>query len=265
MPKEAIRFALRQSISTLRANGHTGVAVPRASRPCMWKPRKGTKWIPFDTMYQVLEFSLDNAYVQLPTGIYKQMQGIPMGDPESPGMTIGTCGWMESEWLQSICATTTKFFQAGRYMDDILLPYVKAPTWSHEKFLSDFQTECYHKPLTLEEGTEGTFLETSFTINNGEFQYWLKNDNRLGFEPRVWRYQHYHSYGPFMRKRATLVATLRKVHNMASCAETLCTSAVQKLAEFQRLEYPPGLLKAVCHHMYVTTNSPAWREIRHLV
>ena len=52
---------------------------------------------------------------------------------------------------------------------------------------------------------------------------------------------------------------------MASCAETLCTSAGQKLAEFQRLEYPPGLLKAVCHHMYVTTNSPAWREIRHLV
>lgn len=44
--------------------------------------------------------------------------------------------------------------------------------------------------------------------------------------------EHYHSYGPFMRKRVTLVATLRKVHNMASCAETLCTSAVQKLAEF---------------------------------
>ena len=188
-----------------------------------------------------------------------------MGDPASPGMTIGTCGWMESEWIQSISASSHKYFKLERYMDDILLSYVKSPAWDYEKFTTDFQTECYHEPLLLEAGSGGTFLESSFQLTNGKFQYWLKNENRLGFEPRVWRYQHYNSYGPFMRKRATLMATLRKVHKMTNSRECLRSSAIQKLAEFHRLEYPLGLLRVACHHMYVTTGDDTWREVKHTV
>ena len=33
------------------------------------------------------------------------------------------------------------------------------------------------KPLTLEDGKAGTFLETSFRITNNKIEHWLKNDN----------------------------------------------------------------------------------------
>ena len=32
----------------------------------------------------------------------RQVKGIPMGDPNSPGMCIGSCAWMEIEWMQSL-------------------------------------------------------------------------------------------------------------------------------------------------------------------
>ena len=32
----------------------------------------------------------------------RQVKGIPMGDPHSPGMTLLTCAWMEMEWKESL-------------------------------------------------------------------------------------------------------------------------------------------------------------------
>ena len=72
-----------------------GVWVPIRSdkAPCSWKePRRGAKAqkIPFQVMLDVMEFSLDYAIVKMPDGkLMRQAKGIPMGDPLSPGMTIG--------------------------------------------------------------------------------------------------------------------------------------------------------------------------------
>ena len=69
--------------------------------------------IPFEVMLDVMEFSLDTAMVRMPNGnILRQVGGIPMGDPLSPGMTIGACAWMESEWLQTIAKEDRKYFMA---------------------------------------------------------------------------------------------------------------------------------------------------------
>jgi hypothetical protein len=37
--------------------------------------------------------------------LLRQVGGIPMGDPLSPGMTIGACGWMEKEWMANLSDT----------------------------------------------------------------------------------------------------------------------------------------------------------------
>jgi len=98
-----------------------------------------------------------------------------MGDPISPGMTIGTCAWMENEWMGSLSRADKEMFRAKRYMDDILMIYSKNPSWDHERFLKDFEkSECYQAPLELEEGKPGTFLETPFELQkNGTFRHWL--------------------------------------------------------------------------------------------
>ena len=67
-------------------------------------PRSGT-WLPWDIMLEVLEFAAGNAYVRMPDStILWQAEGIPMGDPLSPGMTIGTCAWMERECTAPLLA-----------------------------------------------------------------------------------------------------------------------------------------------------------------
>ena len=48
-----------------------------------------------------------------------------MGDALSPAMTIGTCGWMEREWMTSLHGNAKSKFAAKRYMDDILLFFLK--------------------------------------------------------------------------------------------------------------------------------------------
>ena len=80
-----------------------------------------------------------------------------MGDALSPGMTIGTCRWMEREWMASLDLRAKDNFMAPRYMDDILLLF-RTEGWDVERFLADFtRSECYMPPLKLEEATAGTF------------------------------------------------------------------------------------------------------------
>ena len=86
------------------------------------------KKIPFEVMLDVMEVSLDFALVRMPNGkILRQMEGIPMGDPLSPGMTIRTCAWMEQHWLQAIGAEDKHYFRAKRFMDDIAIVYAETP------------------------------------------------------------------------------------------------------------------------------------------
>ena len=44
-----------------------------------------------------------------------------MGDPVSPGLTIGTCAYMEDNFMRNIEEDTKQFFKAKRYLDDVLI------------------------------------------------------------------------------------------------------------------------------------------------
>ena len=124
------KMALKQIVEDLRKEKYNGVFVPRRGRqqPCQWKVKgAGSRstwkyvWLPFQSLLEVAEFSLDHAIVKLGATLYKQISGIPMGDPLSPGMTIGTCCWMENKWMQEVQDKDKQTFRAKRYMDDILI------------------------------------------------------------------------------------------------------------------------------------------------
>ena len=63
-------------------------------------------------------------------------------------------------------------------------------------------------------------------------------------------------------KRATLLATLRKVHRMASDSKQLAISALGKLDEFAELRYPVGIRKFMCAIMARDTSDLTWRLVR---
>ena len=123
-----------------------------------------------------------------------------MGDPHSPGMTLGTCAWMEHEWLQSMNGDSQSNFKARRYMDDLLVFYARNDSWDEARFLQDIGGHCYLPPLKLEDGTAGTFLETSFEITGNTIRHWLKNENVTGEPPKIWRNSHFDSHGQFSQK-----------------------------------------------------------------
>ena len=185
-----------------------------------------------------------------------------MGDCLSPGMTIGTCAWMEDEWMKTIDAKSKRYFRAKRFMDDILLMYVRTPEFDSRRFVQDMQRSVvYQEPLKLEAGHDGTFLETRYAITENRMRYWLKNDNEDG-KVAVWRYHHWCSNAPFAQKRATVTACLRKVHRMSSSPAYLIKGAMDKAAEFRRLRYPPAVLYKACAVLGATTGEGAWIRVR---
>ena len=109
---------------------------------------------------------------------------------------------MERECLHA--ATKTNFV-AKRYMDDILL-LMQKEGWDRQRFYEDFKrSECYARPLNLEEATDGTFLETFFTVQHDHIDFRLKNVNE-GEVKKVWRYQAWDSYSPNEQKWRTLLS-----------------------------------------------------------
>ena len=154
MPKPSIRFALRHILEELETlHGYTGVMVPRrGTRPCVWmheKTKEDTRYaqLSFQVMLDIMNFSPDFAFIEMPNGhILRQTKGIPMGDPLSPGMTVGTCtcAWMEKEWMNTLTERDKQRFRANRFMDDILLIYRANETWNHRRFVKDFEkSHCY--------------------------------------------------------------------------------------------------------------------------
>ena len=180
-----------------------------------------------------------------------------MGDALSPGMTIGTCGWMEREWMKGIDDATKRHFMARRYMDDVLL-LMRKYGWDRLRFYDDFtRSECYMPPLKLEEAEDGTFLETSFDNTHGTMRYRLKNVN-AGGHTKVWRYHSFDSYTTTEQKRSTMLATLKKVDFMASDDIERFYSANDKLREFENLGYPAGMRRDACGMLLKERPSLAW-------
>jgi hypothetical protein len=269
MDKEAIKFGLRAMTARItKKHGHDTVCVPRRkTQPCCFSTRRKHDVLkfPFEMLHDVIEFVLENTLIQdLENQLMKQVKGIPMGDPHSPGMTIGTCAWMEHEWMQTLGDQAKQSFMAKRYMDDIIMLYVNKPNIDSAMLLKDFKkSECYLPPLKLEDAGTDTFLETSFEITaDNRVRYWLKNNNQVGQPPRIWRYAHFHSYMPFPMKRAVMMSCLKKVHRMASGPCELYESGIKKIAEYLQLQYPEKMVWTACTTMGVHTRNPTWFDIR---
>ena len=268
MPKPIIRQALRSYAKQIEEKwGFEGVIVPKyaKSKPCEWLTRnmRGKVFLSFEVMLDVVDFALENTLVKLDGRLLKQVLGIPMGGPTSPGMTVGTCAWMEQEWLANLTKGTKRFFCAKRYMDDICMFVSESSLWDKDRFVKDFcESECYMPPLKLEDGDQSTFLETSFTIQDKRVEHCLKNVNPSDGPPKVWRYHKMDSYCPFAQKRALLISTLKKVDKMANTKDLLRQSAMQKLAEFEKHGYSRGMRRMACALLATTTAKREWLDVR---
>jgi hypothetical protein len=264
MPKPDIELALRDIVQHMRRRGLSGVAVPPRSdlRKCAWTVSKGDVWMPFDVLCDIAEFALHNALISRGGRLLRQVKGIPMGDPLSPGMTIGTCAWMECEWMRTLSDDDKAHFTMARFMDDVLIATKADESWDTQAFLRDLEkSTCYHPPLRLIDTESTTFLEATYACDGTTIRHWLKNVNTAGQPRKVWRYHHFYSYAAEAQKQATLFATLQKVHKAASDGPVLVSSAWQKLVEFSNLQYPRPLLRRACARLAAGTGCKYWWHV----
>ena len=270
MPKDAIRIGMREQLQMItKKHGYTTVTVPnKKGKTCSFgkKPYRGYTVIPFEDLLDIMEFALDNTIIKHFDGtLWRQKQGIPMGDPHSPGMTIGTCAWMENEWMKMIPKEMKETFRIRRYMDDVLTIYAENEKWDMRKLRKDLWEECYFPPLKLEPATQGTFLETRFEITEGgKIKQWLKNDNEDG-QDKIWRYMHFDSYMPLEQKRSIMMACLAKVQERSNDWKKMEKSILDKLYEFLKQGYPKGMLVKACTEMGKKTRDVTWFEAREQV
>ena len=118
-------------------------------------------------------------------------------------------------------------------------------------------------PLKLVDGKPGTFLENEFEIIAANtVRYWLKNEADANF---AWKYAHADSHAAFAQKKATLIASLKKIDKIVSDKGALHHSAYKKLGEFLRLGYPKTILKKACARVAWETSNQNWISIRNLI
>jgi hypothetical protein len=144
-------------------------------------------------------------------------------------------------------------------MDDILVIAAENPRWEYNQ-LEGSLSACDDDPLKLEKGKDGIFLETKLFCEGNRIHFRLKNDNET--ETKIWRYQHYKSHGSNTTKNAVLKGCLQKVQRMASNRLQLHQSALAKIAEFHRLEYPWNSINGACKYLAMRTRNPIWFDIR---
>ena len=200
--------------------------------------------------------------IKMPDGqLKRQDKGIPMGDAISPGETVIACAWMENEYMQGLQEEDKKHFSAGRYMDDVILVCKHERTWDYKGFQAALTNQCYISPLHLEPSKEGVFLETEFEVLQNKINHRLKNDNKDAFHPKIWRYQHFNSYAPFIRKRAVIMAALNKVQFHASSRYQCTLSGILKVREFMAAGYPDSVIKYCTNIMATHHDFWAWKNV----
>ena len=92
--------------------------------------------------------------------------------------------------------------------------------------------------------------------------YTLKNPNEIGQPPKLWRYQHFSSHGPFERKKAILDASLSKVDKNTNRYAVLLHSGRKKVNEFKQAGFPVRMIRQACGWIARRSGNLVWLRVR---
>ena len=177
-------------------------------------------------------------------------------------MTVGTCAWMEKEWMNTIPDKDIRMIEGMRYMDDVMVGIPKDMEIKIQHYL---ENELYWEPLKLGKTEGNIFLETEYdTKDIRKIRYWLKDPGE-GTRGKVWRYHHYDSGLPFHMKKSCIRMCLIKIGRMSSDDEVLIYTALDRLIGFVQLGYPIKLLQHTCANLARDTGNRAFFEVRDLL
>ena len=121
-----------------------------------------------DNICQMIEFLIDNIFVQFGGYLLRQLIGIPMGTDCAPLLADLFLYSYENEFLDNMIRSSDRrlamsFNLCYRYTDDLIV-------FNNEKFL-DHLKEIYRSQLTVEKSNESDhladYLDLTFIIDSG--------------------------------------------------------------------------------------------------
>ncbi|GBG93123.1 hypothetical protein CBR_g59257 [Chara braunii] len=124
IPHDAVRRSVWQILVWYANKGWRQVKVSRTGRMCtLSKTRRATDGyvdIRFESIFAMVEYDLNNAYVNCGQVMRRHISGIPMGKCTSPIVATITCAMTEFNMLKGL-ASDRKLVGGWRIVDDIMV------------------------------------------------------------------------------------------------------------------------------------------------
>ena len=133
------------------------------------------------------------------------------------------------------------------------------PNW--EDITTDFQDNCYHNNLELEENNNTQYLECEIINNHthSDTTYWNKNIDPT--HQTFYKHQHAHVFNPTNTKQGAIIGTWTRINSCTSTTQLLLQAITHKHKEFTHLGYLPRFLHNTLLYMARKQNSPIWNSI----
>ena len=220
----------------------------------------------FKQMLDIVSFSLENAFFILGDKIIQQVHGIPMGDPMSPALCIGSCAYLEMKWFESLPANIQPHVKFTRYLDDIfMIANIGQNGIPESDFLAlkkEFTENCYPPCLELEETPHDEYLECKVQTEGNVIttRHWNKNLTHMiaTGKQHYYKHQHFGSHTTNHSKRGALIGTWTRMSDNTNTTEGLHMAICEKMFELNELKYPKKYVLKTLKYMHNKTKEEIW-------
>lgn len=214
------------------------------SRSAYWtkKLKKDDLGFSCDRLIEMVNFLIDNIYVQCGDKVFKQNIGIPMGTDCAPYLANLFLYYYERRWLKTKDTDTQKLFnKCFRYIDDLC-------TLNNPSFATTWK-EIYPKELQLKRTNSSSghadFLDLTIKVNNGRFMLNIF-DKRDDFGFDVVSFPNPASNIHFRRMHGVIIGQLIRFANGSTLGLHFLSKAKRLVRQLVSQGYSPRTLRVKC-------------------
>ena len=276
LPHDTIRLALSWLLNlyTRKNKTNLNLLVTKQRRGPVRhgvNPRKDECVISTADILLLVNFSLDQNYFTIGGTVFQQINGTPMGDPESPPLATLVCIYYEHPFTTKLCTTNYINESQSRYVDDLLSLFL-VPASTDSTQLVDFfwsqSKKMYHEKMVVE--TQDTthifkFLEYAVFILDNKIHTLLHNRNANVLEvcstQTCPRFPNFEGPASLPIKRSVILTMLHTAKTTSSSDDMLFLSVASLFAEFSNLNYPSRIFYRALLSMQASTSDPVWFSI----
>ena len=272
--EKAVIWALKKVQTLKHCRGRKSVTL---NLKCKTSSRIGPSYdsdsiinIPFEKIFKVCKFDMENAYFYIKDYILKQIHGIPQGSPLSPTLAQCCLIYVESQFLSSIYDNT--YFFGMRYFDDIRLLSFSYNSSQIQRSRNTITSFIQHLPSSLILEPEFSshsfyFLECLITFTPPSFMIIYLSKNYVHYNQygtlKFYTFQNFFSYHSNRELVASnnLRSKFSAISKYCNSNQAIFISTLSWFQDFIIAEYPARILIKIMREFYLKTSKIVWKML----